>query len=107
MAANNNKKGKRLSSQYSKNTVELARNDGHTVVRLLWEKIMTSSSPQTQQMLLTFLALRDMLRSIIPEEYESFTKQPVGHKQLAAQIQKAEKLLTGPEKDLNANDSEN
>lgn len=108
MAANNNRKqGKRLSSQYSKNTVELARNDGHTVARLLWEKIMTSSSPRTQQMLLAFLNLRNMLRSITPEEYEGFIKQPVEHKQLVAQIQKAEKFLIGPEEDLNANDSEN
>ncbi|MGB8982826.1 MAG: hypothetical protein WCC12_13200, partial [Anaerolineales bacterium] len=104
---NNRKKGKRLSSQYSKNTVELARNNGHTVARLLWEKIMTSASPRAQQMLLTFLDLRDMLRSITPKEYEGFIEQPVEHKQLAAQIQKGEKLLIGPEKDFNANDSEN
>jgi hypothetical protein len=58
-------------------------------------------------MLLTFLTLRDMLWSILPEEYEGLIEQPVEHKQLAAQIQKAEKFLTGPEKDLNANDSDN
>jgi hypothetical protein len=60
---------------------------------------MTSLSPRVQQMLITFLDLRTMLHLIVPEEYVSSVEQPVEHKQLVAQVQKAERFLTSTEED--------
>lgn len=89
-----------MKHRYARNTQEFAQNEGHTVSRLLWQKIMAGSSPKIQQMLLTFLDLRDMLHLIVPEAYVPTIDQPVDHKRLVAVVQKAEKFLTTPDENI-------
>lgn len=81
--------------KYHYQTKALARIEGHTTQKLLWQKILAEATPALREMLFAHLHLESAVHRIVPEDFDLLNMIHIEHFDLLDRIHSAEGLLTG------------